>query len=121
MRRPKLRIFVRAGNAHSLDFATAACGLLLVRVMFLGWTQVRRIDDLIDVEGRANVEVVSELLARRVPVAKHPGRGQKAILWHGTEVGSVRLSDRKISIRKPGLRQRRVPNPARKSRFRPTR
>ena len=63
------------------------------------------INELIDVLGRARAEDVLELSARDVAAKKHTGRRQRAIRWHATAAGSVRLSDRKIRIRKPRLRE----------------
>ena len=50
-----------------------------------------------------------------------PGPAAGAVRWHGTQTGSVRLSDRKIRIRKPQLREKKGSEPGREVEFRPTR
>lgn len=62
------------------------------------------IDEMIDVLGRASIEAVLQLSARGVAGEKRKGRKKESIRWHGTQSGSVRLSDRKVRVRKPRLR-----------------
>lgn len=64
------------------------------------------IDELIDVTGRATIEAVLGLSAQEVAGAKHPGKAGGAIGWYGSQRGVVPLSDRKLRVRKPRLRNK---------------
>ena len=64
------------------------------------------IDELIDVLGRASIEAVLGLSARGVAGEKQRGRKKESIRWYGSRAGSVRLSDRKLRVRKPRLREK---------------
>ena len=64
------------------------------------------IDELIDVLGRASIEAVLQLSARGVAGEKHRGRAKGSIRWHGSQPGRVRLSDRRLRVRKPRLRNK---------------
>lgn len=65
------------------------------------------IDELIEVLGRASIEAVLELSAMHVAGHKHQGRQGGAIGWYGTQCGAVKLSDRKVRVRKPRLRRKK--------------
>ena len=62
--------------------------------------------ELIDVLGRASIEAVLGLSARGVAGEKQRGRKKESIRWYGSQTGSVRLSDRKLRVRKPRLREK---------------
>jgi transposase-like protein len=64
------------------------------------------VDELIDDVSRAAVEAV--LILSAISVAGEKSRGKKGgeIGWHGSQKGSVRLSNRKIRIKKPRLRKK---------------
>ena len=64
------------------------------------------IDELADVLGRASIEAVLQLSAQGVAGKKQRGRAKESIRWHGRQAGSVRLSDRKLRVRKPRLRKK---------------
>ena len=65
------------------------------------------VDELIAVMGRATIEAVLTLSARGLAGEKHQGRkGAGPIQWHGTQRGTVTLSDRKLRVRKPRLRKK---------------
>ena len=65
-------------------------------------------DELIDVAGRATVQAVLELSAQQVAGGPpHPGQRRAGeVVWHGQQPGSVMLSDRKLAVERPRLRQR---------------
>jgi putative transposase len=65
-------------------------------------------DELIDVAGRATVQAVLELSAQQVAGGPpHPGQRRGGeVVWHGQQPGSVMLSDRKLAVERPRLRQR---------------
>ncbi len=54
--------------------------------------------------GRASIEAALQLSARGVAGEKQRGRKKESIRWYGSQAGSVRLSDRKLRVRKPRLR-----------------
>ena len=65
------------------------------------------VDELIAVMGRATVEAVLTLSARGLAGEKHQGRkGAGAICCHGTQRGTVSLSDRRLRVKKPRLRKK---------------
>ena len=61
------------------------------------------IDELIEVLGRASIEAVWQLSAQSVAGEKQQGRKKEEIGWHGSQRGSIHLSDRKVRVRKPRL------------------
>ena len=64
------------------------------------------IDELIEVLGRASIEAVWQLSAQSVAGEKQQGRKKEKIGWHGSQRGSIHLSDRKVRVRKPRLRKK---------------
>lgn len=65
------------------------------------------VDELIDVVGRQAVEAVLELSAQQVAGAKSQGRQTEradGLRWYGRQWGAVALSDRKLSVLRPRLR-----------------
>ena len=65
-------------------------------------------DELIDVAGRATIQAVLELSAQQA--AGGPRRQGKQrtgeVVWYGRQPGSVMLSDRKLAVQRPRLRQK---------------
>ncbi len=53
------------------------------------------LDELIDVLGRATVEMVLRLSAERIAGPPHPGKKGGAVGWHGREEGTVCLKGEK--------------------------
>ena len=53
----------------------------------------------IDVLGRASIEAVLQLSAMSVAGEKHQGSKGGPIGWHGTQPGTVKLSERKVRLR----------------------
>jgi putative transposase len=64
------------------------------------------IDELIDVLGRASIEAVLQFSAMSVAGEKHQGRKGGIIGWHGRQSGTVKLSERKVRVKKPRLRRK---------------
>jgi putative transposase len=62
--------------------------------------------ELIDVTGRATIEAVLELSALQVAGEPHRGRRGGEVLWHGSQLGQVRLAERKLKVRRMRLRRR---------------
>ena len=64
------------------------------------------LDELIDVLGRATVEMVLRLSAERIAGPPHPGKKGGAVGWHGGEEGTVCLKERKLRVKRPRLRKK---------------
>jgi transposase-like protein len=64
------------------------------------------LEELIDVTGRATIEAVLELSALQVAGEPHRGRRGGEVLWHGSQLGQVRLAERKLKVRRTRLRRR---------------
>ncbi len=64
------------------------------------------LDELIDVLGRATVEMVLHLSAERIAGPPHPGKKGGAVGWHGREKGTVCLKERKLRVKRPRLRKK---------------
>ncbi len=64
------------------------------------------LDELIDVLGRATVEMVLRLSAERIAGPPHPGKKGGAVGWHGREEGTVCLQERKLRVKRPRLRKK---------------
>ena len=97
------RIVNREDSRSLAEYLTESGQLLLPMVELIEGSRMA-IDELIDVLGRASVEAVLHLSARGVAGEKQRGRKKESIRWHGSQTGSVRLSDRKLRVRKPRLR-----------------
>lgn len=81
-------------------------GQMLLPILELVETNRIALDELIDVTGRAVIEMILTLSAEALAGAKQRGRAGEAIRWHGTQGGVVHLSDRKIRVSKPRLRRK---------------
>lgn len=64
------------------------------------------IDELMSEAARGFVEQLLVLSAQEVAGAKHPGRREGDVLWHGSQAGRVVLAERKLAVKRPRLRQR---------------
>ncbi len=64
------------------------------------------LDELIDVLGRATVEMVLRLSAERIAGPPHPGKRGGVVGWHGRERGTVCLKERKLRVKRPRLRKK---------------
>lgn len=65
-------------------------------------------DELIDVAGRATIQAVLELSAQQAAGGPRQQGKQRAgeVVWYGRQPGSVMLSDRKLAVQRPRLRQK---------------
>lgn len=65
-------------------------------------------DELIDVAGRATIQAVLELSAQQAAGGpRQQGKQREGeVVWYGRQRGSVMLSDRKLAIQRPRLRQK---------------
>ena len=61
------------------------------------------LDELIDVLGRATVEMVLRLSAERIAGPPHPGKKGGAVGWPGREAGTVWLKERTLRVKFPFL------------------
>lgn len=64
------------------------------------------VDEVIDVVGRSAIEAILLLSARQMAGDPHPGKAAGDIRWHGSQPGTIALSDRKLRVTKPRLRQK---------------
>jgi hypothetical protein len=65
------------------------------------------VEELIDIAGRVTIEAVLNLSAQQVAGAPSQGKRKDAeVYWHGTQRGSVYLSQRKLPVNKPRLRKK---------------
>jgi transposase-like protein len=80
-------------------------GILLPMVELIESSRVA-VDELIDVLGRASIEAVLELSAMGVAGEKHRGRRGGEIGWHGSQKGTVQLSERRVRVSRPRLRRK---------------
>jgi transposase-like protein len=94
--------------------ALAKDGQLLLPMVALIEDAKLAVDELIDVLGRASIEAVLLLSAQQVAGPKHQGKKGGPVRWHGAQVGTVPLSQRKLRVTRPRLRgdQGETPIPA---------
>ena len=65
------------------------------------------VEELIDIAGRVTIEAVLNLSAQQVAGAPSQGKRKDGeVYWHGTQRGSVYLSQRKLPVNKPRLRKK---------------
>ncbi len=83
-------------------------GQFLLPMVELVETAELAIDDVVEVVGRATIEAVLDMSAQGVAGPKQAGRarGENDAVWYGRQGGLVYLSDRKVRIERPRLRQR---------------
>jgi hypothetical protein len=65
-------------------------------------------DELIDVTGRAAIQAVLQLSAAQV-AGGPPQQGKRRsgdVVFHGQQAGMVMLSDRKLQVQRPRLREK---------------
>jgi putative transposase len=82
-------------------------GQLLLPMVDLIEQSRMAVEELIDVAGRVTIEAVLNLSAQQV--AGVPSQGKRRdgeVYWHGTQRGSVYLSQRKLPVNKPRLRKK---------------
>ena len=83
-------------------------GQLLLPFLELICNAEQAVDELIDVAGKAAIEAVLLLSAQQLAGPKQPGKSHGDIIWHGRQNGVVSLSERKLRVEKPRLRQKRA-------------
>jgi putative transposase len=66
----------------------------------------KSLDEVIDVAGRATIEAVLQLSAKKIAGEKHPGHESTEVRRHGAQDGVVNLSERQARIRRPRLRKK---------------
>jgi hypothetical protein len=78
------------------------------------------IDEVIQVRGRATIEAVLEMSAEGVAGPKQSGKAREegSTVWYGRQPGLVYLSERKIRIERPRLRERNGGQASRVGRWR---
>lgn len=103
--RKSYRIIDRKDNEKLTEYLVQNGQFLMPMVELIEASQVA-IDELIDVLGRASIEAVLQLSAISVAGEKHRGRKGGTIGWHGSQPGTVKLSERKVRVRKPRLRRK---------------
>ena len=64
------------------------------------------IDELLADAACRFVEQLLVLSAEEVAGAKRPGAAKKSVRWHGSQAGRIVLAERKLSIRRPRLRDK---------------
>lgn len=64
------------------------------------------VTDVLDLVSRASIEAILELSAAQVAGERHGGKRGGPIGWHGSQKGVVALSDRKVRVTKPRLRDK---------------
>lgn len=80
-------------------------GQLLLPMMELIEESRVAVDEVINVVGRASIEAILQLSAQGIAGAKHQGKKGGEVRWHGTQTGTVPLSNRKLRVTRPRLRQ----------------
>ena len=66
------------------------------------------VDELIDAAGRSLIETVLAMSVENLTGPPHPGKRKGEIVRHGSQSGAVALSNRKIRVDRPRLRQKGV-------------
>jgi putative transposase len=97
---------VDSRDRQGLTNFLAKNGQALLPMMELIEQSQMAVDEVIDVLGRATIETVLRLSAEQIAGPPHPGKAGGAVGWHGREVGTVCLKERKLRVTKPRLRQK---------------
>ncbi len=97
---------VDSRDRQGLTNFLAKNGQALLPMMELIEQSQMAVDEVIDVLGRATIETVLRLSAEQIAGPPHPGKPGGAVGWHGREVGTVCLKERKLRVTKPRLRQK---------------
>jgi len=81
-------------------------GQLLLPILEMVETGRMAVDQLIDVTGRAMLEMMLKLSAEGLAGPKKRGKAGEEVRWHGTQGGVVHMSDRKVRVTRPRLRRK---------------
>ena len=96
----------KANERKLADFLSKNGQLLLPMVDLIQQCQMA-CDELIDVAGRATIQAVLELSAEEVAGPRQQGKPRTGpVVWYGRQSGRVMLSDRKLAVQRPRLRQK---------------
>ena len=93
-------------NSSELAKLLAENGQLLAPMVELIEESQVAVDELLENLGKATLEAVLLVSAAKVAGESHQGRAGGSVLRHGRQQGIVSLSDRKVRIEKPRLRER---------------
>jgi len=99
----------KQGKANEKKLAEFLCkgGQLLLPMVDLIEQCQMACDDLIDVTGRAAIQAVLGLSAQQVAGPRQQGKQRAGeVVWYGQQSGTVMLSDRKLAVKRPRLRQK---------------
>jgi transposase-like protein len=86
--------------------AFAEQGQVLLPMLELIENATASLDELMSEAARGFVEQLLVLSAQEVAGAKHPGRREGEVRWHGSQPGRVVLAERKLAVKRPRLRSR---------------
>jgi len=64
------------------------------------------VDELIEVSGRVVIETVLRMSVENLLGPPHPGQGRGEVVRYGSQPGTVTLSNRKLKVQRPRLRQK---------------
>ncbi|HYL74669.1 MAG TPA: IS256 family transposase [Bryobacteraceae bacterium] len=96
----------KANERKLAGFLSKSGQLLLPLVDLIEQCQMA-CDELIDVAGRATIQAVLELSAQQVAGPRQQGKQRTGeVVWYGRQSGTVMLSDRKLGVKRPRLRQK---------------
>jgi len=93
-------------NSSELAKLVAQNGQMLMPMVELIEQSQIAVDDLLEDLGRATLEAVLLISAANVAGENHQGRMGGSVLRHGSQAGIVSLSNRKVRVQKPRLRER---------------
>lgn len=105
MQKKLYRIADKVDSRKIAEFL-AKDGQLLLPFLELICNTEQAVDELIDVVGKGAIEAVLLLSAEQLAGPKQPGKAHGEITWHGRQHGVVSLSERKLRVEKPRLREK---------------
>ena len=107
MQKQSYQIDSKADSRKMAEFLSKD-GQLLLPFLELICNTEQAVDELIEVAGKAAIEAVLLLSAQQLAGPKQPGKSHGDIIWYGRQNGVVSLSERKLRVEKPRLRQKRA-------------
>ena len=105
MREQLYKITNKTDSKKIAEFLSKDGQLLLPFLEMISNTE-QAVDELIDVVGKAAIEAVLMLSAQQIAGDKQPGKARGGIGYHGSQHGVVSLSERKLRVERPRLRQK---------------
>lgn len=99
------QILTKKASMELADLLAENTRVILPMVELIEDSQLA-VDHLIESLGRATIETVLLISAAGVAGERHQGIKGGEVLRHGTQAGVVTLSDRKVRVMKPRLRER---------------